>query len=374
MDSILIYKDNLPNKSIIPKNILLINHDDIGNLYNCRIVNPPFFKKIYIIHNKLVNYDLKRIYNMCLMEGTIYFLSKYKDFFNSKNNLFIKKNNNIYTLPSKRIVEFIIMGVQRGGTTSLAHNLSKHKDIYLNKNIDPHISEVHFFDLNWKKGINWYKKNFNYRYKLVGEKTPDLINLEYTFPLIQSVNPYIKLILILRNPIERAYSAWKLNIKRSEEKRTFVEAINYELKFKKNENETFFTIAENYLQRGLYYKQIVKLLKWFPKQNVLILISEIIKKNPEQEYKKIYNFLNIDYKKQNYDVMHVSDDTSSISDKKLYNNLIKYYKEDVLKLEKLLNINLHLLWFTPFRVENKLLDELYTRLPDNKNSKLTLKR
>ena len=65
----------------------------------------------------------------------------------------------------------------------------------------------------------------------MGEKTPDLINLESTFPLIQSVNPYIKLILILRNPIERAYSAWKLNIKRSEEKRTFIEAINYELKF-----------------------------------------------------------------------------------------------------------------------------------------------
>jgi hypothetical protein len=257
---------------------------------------------------------------MCLIEGKIYFIPKYKYFFNNNNNIFIKKNNNIYTFPSKRIVEFIIMGVQRGGTTSLAHNLSKHQDIYLDKNIDPKISEVHFFDLNWKKGINWYKKKFNYKYKLVGEKTPDLINLEYTFPLIQSVNPYIKLILILRNPIERAYSAWKLNVKYFEEKRSFEEAIKYELKFKQNENETFFTIATNYLQRGLYYKQIVKLLKWFPKQNVLILISEIIKENPDKEYKKIYNFLNIEYKKQNYDITHVSDDTSII-DKKLYNRL-----------------------------------------------------
>ena len=344
MDCILIYKDKIPDKNIIPKNILLINQDNIGNLYNCRIVNPPFFKKIYIIHDELVEYDLKRIYNMCLIEGKIYFIPKYKYFFHNNNNIFIKKNNNIYTFPQKRIVEFIIMGVQRGGTTSLAHNLSKHQDIYLDKNIDPKISEVHFFDLNWKKGINWYKKKFNYKYKLVGEKTPDLINLEYTFPLIQSVNPYIKLILILRNPIERAYSAWKLNVKYFEEKRSFEEAIKYELKFKQIENETFFTIATNYLQRGLYYEQIVKLLKWFPKQNVLILISEIMKENPDKEYKKIYNFLNIEYKKQNYDVTHVSDDTSII-DKKLYNNLIKYYKEDVLKLEKLINMNLHLLWF-----------------------------
>lgn len=49
MDSILIYKDNIPDKSIIPINFLLINHDDIGNLYNCRIVNPPFLKKYIII-------------------------------------------------------------------------------------------------------------------------------------------------------------------------------------------------------------------------------------------------------------------------------------------------------------------------------------
>jgi hypothetical protein len=344
MNSILIYKDIIYNKSIIPKNVLLINHDNIGNLYNCRIVNPPFFKIIYIIHDELIEYDLKRIYNMCLVEGKIYFIPKYKYFFNNQNKLFIKKNNNIYIFPQKRIIEFIIMGVQRGGTTSLAHNLSKHNKIYLDQNDDPKISEVHFFDLNWKKGLNWYKKQFNYKYKLVGEKTPDLINLDYTFPLIQSVNPYIKIILILRNPIDRAYSAWKLNVKHFDEKRTFEEAIKYELKFKKNMNETFYTIATNYLQRGLYYNQIEKLLKWFPKQNVLILISEIIKENHDKEYKKIYKFLNIEYEKQNYNITHVSDDTSTL-DKKLHNHLIKYYKEDVHKLEKLLDINLKNIWF-----------------------------
>ena len=344
MSSVLIYKDIITDKNIIPKNILLINNENIGNLYNCRIINPPFFKNIFIIHDELVEYDLKKIYNMCLVEGKIYFIPKYKYFFNNQNRIFIKKKNNIYIFPQKRVVEFIIMGVQRGGTTSLAHNLSKHQDIYMDKNIDPKISEVHFFDLNWKKGINWYKKQFNYKYKLVGEKTPDLINLDYTFPLIQSVNPYIKIILILRNPIERAYSAWKLNVKHFDEKRTFEEAIKYELKFKKNINETFYTIATNYLQRGLYYNQIEKLLKWFPKQNVLILISEVMKENHDKEYKKIYYFLNIPYQKQNYDITHVSDD-NSILNKKLYNNLIKYYKEDVSKLEKLLNINLKLTWF-----------------------------
>jgi hypothetical protein len=361
MDSVLIY-NNLNSKNKIKKNVLLVDNDNISNLYNCRIVNPPFFKKIFIIDDTLIEDHLKKIYNMCLVNGKIYFIDKYTYFFNNnkilnkKNDkykcffpninykIFTKEDNNIYTFHNKRIIDFIIMGVQRGGTTSLAQNLSQHNDIFLNKNIDPKISEVHYYDINWKKGINWYKQQFNYKYKLVGEKTPDLINLEYTFPLIQSVNPYVKLILVLRNPIDRAYSAWKLNVKYFEEKKTFEEAVFNELNQKENTNKTFYSIIENYLQRGLYFQQIEKLLKWFPRQNVLILISENIKENPFQEYKKIYDFLNLDsLKTQKYEITHVSNDTSKIN-KKLYNDLIKYYKEDVSKLEKLLNIQLNSIW------------------------------
>ena len=168
--------------------------------------------------------------------------------------------------------------------------------------------------------------------------------MEYTFPLIQSVNPYVKLILVLRNPIDRAYSAWKLNVKYFEEKKTFEEAVFNELNQKENTNKTFYSIIDNYLQRGLYFQQIEKLLKWFPKQNLLILISENIKENPFEEYKKIYDFLNLNFlKTQKYESIHVSNDTSKIN-KKIYNDLIKYYKEDVSKLEKLLNIQLNSIW------------------------------
>tara|TARA_B110000037_G_C17086760_1_gene492257 strand:+ start:62 stop:1090 length:1029 start_codon:yes stop_codon:yes gene_type:complete len=340
-ESIIIYKDKISNKNNIPKNVLLIDHDNISNLYNCRIVNPPFFKNIFIINDGLTDDQLKKISNMCLVDGKIHFIPKYQSFFKNKKNIYVKKENTLYSFPHKRIIDFIIMGVQRGGTTSLSQNLSNHPDIYLDKNKNPEIAEVHFFDLNWQKGIQWYKKQFNYKYKLVGEKTPDLINLDYTFPLIQSVNPYVKLIVVLRNPIERAYSAWKLNVKR-DEKRTFQKAIEYEIEHKKDENKTFFTIATNYLQRGLYFKQIETLLKWFPKQNILILLSHHIQENPQNEYNKIYTFLNIPPTKQNFTIEHQSEDTSKIN-KKLYNNLIKYYKEDVNNLEKLLNLKTN--WF-----------------------------
>ena len=341
-DSLLIYKDKLPNNKFIHKKMIITN--SISDVYYSRLKNPPFFKKIYILRDDLDENKLKKICNMCLINGKIYFIPKYSYFFYSKN-IFIKKDNLIYTIPSERSVDFIIIGFQRVGSTALAYNLSKHPELYINSNKDPNISEVHFFDINWKRGISWYKKQFNYKFKYVGEKTPDLINLPYTFPLIQSVNPYVKLIISLRNPIERAYSAWKLEQSRCKnyEIETFEESIEKELKYKKHENKTFYTIIHSFLERGLYYKYISELIKWFPMQNILILFHEDLIENPTQEYNKIFNFLNIKLISLTVNKVHESKNTSKINPL-LYKNLIKYYEKDIEQLEKLLNRKIN--WFT----------------------------
>ena len=342
MNSLLIYNNNNKLDANISNKFLKYN-ENINNLYNCRVINPPFFEKIIILREDLNNNDLKKIFNMCLINGKIYFKSKYKKFFNT-NRLFIEKKSNFtYQFQDKRIVEFIIIGAQRSGTTSLSLNLAKHPEIYINNNKDPAISEVHFYDINWKKGIEWYKKQFNYKFKIVGEKTPSLINLPYTFPLIQSVNPYVKLILTLRNPITRAYSAWKLNTKNKTEKRTFIDAINHELKHKINTPNTFYTISKKYLQRGLYANYIKELYRWFPKQNILILIMEDLSINTKDNYNKIFKFLNVNTPNNiNYSVEHKSNDKSEIN-KEIYKKLIKYYQKDVKELEKILNKNIT--WF-----------------------------
>ena len=342
MNQLIIYKNDNQISNIDINNYIKYN-GNINNLYNCRVINPPFFIKIIILRDDLTNDDLKKIFNMCLVNCQIYFKSNYKKFFNT-NQLFIKrKNNMLYQFNDKRIVDFIIIGAQRSSTTSLSLNLGKHPEIYINNNKDPSISEVHFYDINWKKGIEWYKKQFNYKFKLVGEKTPSLINLPYTFPLIQSVNPYVKLILILRNPITRAYSAWKLNKKNKIEKRSFIDAVNYELKHKINTPNTFYTISKKYLQRGLYANYIKELYRWFPKQNVLILIMENLSINTKDEYNKIFKFLNISTNNNiNYSIEHKSNDRSEIN-KEIYNKLIKYYEEDIKELEKILNKNIT--WF-----------------------------
>ena len=338
MDEVIIYRDKIP-KNISTK---IKKYKSIGDLYYARVKNPPFYNKIYVFRDDLTEEKLKKIYNMCLENGTIYFLPKYKKFFGTKTNYLKKKNNLIYTITSERTVDFIIMGVQRGGTTSLSYNLSKHPEIYINSNKNPEISEVHYFDIKLHKGLGWYKKQFNYKFKCVGEKTPDLINIPYTFPIIQSVNPYVKLIILLRDPIARAYSAWKLEISRDRESRSFEDAIQDELKEPLITNHTFYTIEKKYLQRGLYSKYIKELINWFPIQNLFFILFDDIRDNPKPVYKEIYKFLNLKNVDLNITKEHVSIDKTQLDDK--FKDKIKnYFEDDVKQLEKIINRKIH--WF-----------------------------
>ena len=323
-------------------------HDKIYLLYDAKFINPPFFDKIISMIDNIKTGEeennLKMIYNMTKTNGTIIYPKKYNYFFknnyeeyNKKWSIYYKKNNIVFQFPKHRVIDFIIMGAQKCGTTALSLNIGKHPDIYLDSNPDPKISEIHFFDINWKKGIEWYKKKFDYSKKMVGEKTPDLMYLDYTFPYIQSVNPYIKIIIILRDPIERAYSAWKLMKKHFNESRTFEEAIHDELNNPYDENITFYTSTIHYLKRGLYYMQIIKIMQWFSKDNILILISEDVKRNLNLEYNKVYSFLNLNAFEADYKLEFESNNKSLI-DPKIYIKLIDFYKKDVKKLEKLLKI------------------------------------
>lgn len=335
----------------------ILHKDKIYIVYDAKVTSPPFFKLIIIL-KQLTDNDIKMAYNMLLVGGKMLFSENLLEYFinlrlnhsqfefslkEDKYITIIKKNNFQFIFDTHRTIEFIIIGAQKGGTTSLSLNISKHPDIYINKTEDPRLAEPHFFDIYWYKGIDFYKKKLNYSKQVVGEKTPDLMYLPHTFPMIQSINPYVKLIIILRNPIHRAYSAWKLNVKYFGEKMTFNEAIENEMLYKLTEVKTFFNSITHYLQRGLYYHQIKELYRWFPKQNILILLSEDVKNNMEGEYNRVYQFLNLpqmDNVKYN---THFESDSKDSIDTALYNKLKIFFMEDVKKLEKLINMKTK--WF-----------------------------
>jgi len=358
-DRILCLYDNILNINKFKKFNPFIYKIDLYVIYYGNIYNPPFFNLIINAKSK-ENKDEECImlWNMVLTNGYLILNTKYvKNFINIINPTKYSKFDDEYTIFKKelqqtlviynkyRIIDFIIIGVQKGGTTSAMGNLEKHPDLSIP------LEELHFYDRDWVKGVDWYKKHFDYNKKLVGEKNPNIIYLDETFPMIQRINPCVKMILFLRNPIDRAYSAWHMfNYKytfNDDNRQTFEEACEFELKNRVNEPTNLRISNSHILQRGLYFKQIEKLLRYFSRDNILILISENVIKNEELEYNKIYNFLGIKEYNMNYKRAHIGKYTGNNKKKdissKLYNKLVNYFKKDVNKLEKFLKIKTR--WF-----------------------------
>ena len=358
-NKILCLYDNKLNINKFKKYNPFIFKTELYVIYHGHIYNPPFFNLIINAKNKenIKNEEFIMLWNMVLSNGYLILNTKYvKDFINIIHPTNYTKYDDEYTIFKKnlpetliiynkyRVIDFIIIGVQKGGTSSAMINLEKHPDISI-----PH-EELHFYDRDWVKGVDWYKSHFDYNKKLVGEKNPNIIYLEQTFPMIQLINPCVKMILFLRNPIDRAYSAWHMfthKYSNEDNKKTFEEACEFELNYRIDEATNLRISNAHLLQRGLYFKQIEKLLKYFSRDNILILISENVIKNEEVEYNKIYNFLGVKEYNTNYKKYHIGKYSRNNKKKdispKLYNKLVDYFKKDVNKLEKFLKIKTK--WF-----------------------------
>ena len=124
-------------------------------------------------------------------------------------------------------IDFIIAGTQKGGTTALDEYFRTHQSICM-----AHKKEVHFFDEDRyfeKKSPNYskYHKYFspNDYSQVIGEATPIYMYWNKAIERIHVYNPQIKLIIILRNPIDRAFSHWNMERDKGRESRTFLKAI-----------------------------------------------------------------------------------------------------------------------------------------------------
>jgi hypothetical protein len=329
----------------------LLSDMPIYKIYYGEIYNPPFFNNIISIKNNSFE-EVKQIWNMTLINGLFLIDDKYQNLFTNSiyhkdlNNkkIIVKKNYGLcYQFPQYRIIDFIIAGTMKGGTTAAITNLSKHPDISMVK------EEIHYFDdkLNYQKGIEWYKKHFDYSKKMVGDKNHDVMYEYNCHELLQMINPHVKIILFLRNPIDRAYSHWKMTRDLFKNKKSFEYCIYDEIKNRWNENRTNkISFWYHFVQRGLYYDQIKNLLKYFPIDNIYIAISENIITDMNGGYNKICKFLNIPefINKQDFVKDFVSDKLDNISKSdKIYEILYKIYKKDVKKLEKLIGYKTN--WF-----------------------------
>lgn len=370
--SLLIYNQPKIKKLFTSYPSILSYCGSILDVYFAKVYNPPFFQTLLYVDPEqdplfIKNKEefIKKAWNITLLNGHLLIPNKYQSLLpyppkeiltvnRKKYNLYHKIENKLFIFYDKyRTVDFMIIGVEKSGTTSVMNHLSKHPDIFIAQPEQHPGKEMHYYNYHWTKGEKWYKSFFNYKYKMVGEKNPNIIYLDYLYPYIQSINPCVKMILFLRNPIDRAYSAWHLFHVRNqtyihnENRKTFEEMINDELENRLDEPLNFYVSYDHLLQKGLYFQQLQKLYRYFPKQNVCIQFLHEIEKNPQKVYQDIFNFLDVPpFKSPStielkgiYNTKQKNKDISPALRKKLIN----FYKEDTMKLEKMLNVKTN--WF-----------------------------
>lgn len=208
--------------------------------------------------------------------------------------------------------DFIIIGAQRGGTSSLFKMLSKQSGFIM-----PKQKELHYFDLHYEKKISWYLKNFPSLPRKIlsqvstgnkiftGEASPYYLFHPLVPGRIKNKYPGIKLIVLLRNPVYRAYSQFWKNKQNGLEVKSFSDALEAEENRIHGEEEKMINDPNyhsqdhrlfSYKARGLYAKQIKHWFSFFPKENFLFLESEYYFQHPSDSIESIFEFLQVNRK------------------------------------------------------------------------------
>lgn len=177
----------------------------------------------------------------------------------------------------------ITIGATKSGTTSLHDYLDLHPQISMSE-----IKELDFFILekNWPKGIEWYESNFAFtgETKIVGESSPNYSACHMFSGVperMYSVLPDVKLIYILRDPVDRIVSHYAHNYRRRIEHRAIFEVL---------------TGLENnpYVLWSKYYKQLEQYLVYFSQSAILILTLDELSQHRHRTLQKVFRFLGVD--------------------------------------------------------------------------------
>lgn len=210
-------------------------------------------------------------------------------------------------------VDFVGIGAPKCGTTWISAMLHEHPDICHSRRSEvsffdsptrrdreglssyktggkfPFIddgAEVNFFDAPhlYKKGLEFYKTFFSHCKpdQIKGEFTPGYIDSPVAAERIKKHNPNVKLIVCLRNPIERAYSQYSAQARRG---KNILWLSSFD-EIQRNQNNPYF-------KDGMYYAHLKQYIEMFGRKNILILILEDAKKDPLRFVKGIYSFLGV---------------------------------------------------------------------------------
>lgn len=255
--------------------------------------------------------------------------------------------------------DFIIVGANKAGTTSVANYLNDNPEIKISDVKEPmFFSSTADTESSLKKDadlanpymairLKHYSKmfeNHSRSTKVFGEaSTAYLAAPKISASLMKKIVPDIKLVAILREPVSRAISAYKMCLGNGIEDRSFSEVVN--------DAGNQLTILDQghgvkeYVRNGLYSQLLAPYFKYFDKSQILVLNYDDLKENPEEFMHNISLFLNIKYHKVNFDQKynmeseHLKEEVIINEDDKI--KLKKYFMDDMLKLQEIVDFDIN---------------------------------
>ena len=201
----------------------------------------------------------------------------------------------MYRSPQRKIdkLDFIIAGAQKSGTTALHYYLQKHPQITLGDQ-----QEIHFFDNDelFAGPVDYELLHRHFppvkKGTIAGDCTPSYLYHQPAMERIWNYNPHIKLIILLRNPIERAFAHWNMQRFKGREPLDFLEAVQKE-ESRMKDATALAARRIAYVDRGKYSAQLERVFKFFPREQVKLIKFEEFRDNNRETLDSIFAFLGV---------------------------------------------------------------------------------
>lgn len=239
----------------------------------------------------------------------------------------IRRGFRVATARMRTLPDFVIIGAQRCGTTSLYNYLIEHPAVS-----PAFMKETHFFDFSFHKGVNWYRAFFPCAYGfsavpgercsqkrgsrpgagvkpkrgrqafVTGESTPYYLFHPRVPERVKQTVPEVKLIVLLRNPVDRAYSHYHHELRTGAEQSPFEDALKRENEVLPREAakiledasyRSFSHVHHSYLSRGIYVDQLRRWIELFGRESMIIVRSEDFCDDPATTVDQVFRFLGL---------------------------------------------------------------------------------
>ncbi|MFI5202918.1 MAG: sulfotransferase domain-containing protein [Flavobacteriales bacterium] len=250
-----------------------------------------------------------------------------------------------YTAFARMSPSFFIIGAQKAGTTSLYYHLIQHPLL-----ARPKRKEIFFFNnaLYYQQGMNAYRANFPMKLPLFTsgkqtfEATTTYLESEECPMRIKKEFPDAKFIVMLRNPVQRAYSHYRMSVKLGFEKATFAEAVEQEeerIIYGANADHNYHLQRLGYVSKGKYALQLEKWLAVFDRKNFFFIELNQWRQDAPRIFAEVQSFLNLSpYQPTSFQRMNQGE-KSEPADPKVFEKLNSFYIEHNARLYDLLEIN-----------------------------------